>query len=220
MASAARRVLTRLTYPQRPPAGFQNGRIVTPSHWKKIGSIFPTERWLGDVEKLHDEEDTRNLHVSDARVGNSAPTLARNGFELRKSPSTVVDFFDDDVIMSKYYEETSELVKAATGARDVFVFQHMRRDSNALNKDTTRNENSTPSHGAVQRVHADYTPENGPMKLQELEATGVVPEGHAANRRWSIVNVWRSIAEQPVQTLPLAVLDAATVVADDCFSCA
>ena len=83
----------------------------------------------------------------------------------------------------------------------------------------------------MQRVHSDYTPENGPRKLRELAEAGVVSEREIANRRWSIVNVWcryvaseytalpcgrsrpmqchrarRSIdAEQPVRAQPLAV---------------
>ena len=31
---------------------------------------------------------------------------------------------------------------------------------------------SAKAHGAVQRVHADYTPENGPRKLRELAEAG------------------------------------------------
>ena len=58
------------------------------------------------------------------------------GFELRHWPSAVVDFYNDDLIRSQYYPETAELVRAACGAEDVFVFQHMRRDSSALNKES------------------------------------------------------------------------------------
>ena len=39
-------VVTRLTYPARPPRGTQNGRVVTPAHWEKIGGIFvPKGDW-------------------------------------------------------------------------------------------------------------------------------------------------------------------------------
>ncbi|EOD24816.1 hypothetical protein EMIHUDRAFT_457706 [Emiliania huxleyi CCMP1516] len=156
-------------------------------------------------------------------------TLRRSGFELRHWPSAVVDFYNDDLIRSQYYPETAELVRAACGAEDVFVFQHMRRDSSALNKESgeewsyesggARNAAEAKAHGAVQRVHADYTPENGPRKLRELAEAGVVSEREIAHRRWSIVNVWRSIdAEQPVRAQPLAVLDASTVAAEDTFT--
>ena len=47
----------------------------------------------------------------------------------------------------------------------------------------------------------------------------MVPKGLAANRRQASINVWRSIdAEQPVQSQPLAVLDASTVSSDDTFT--
>eukprot|EP00746_Dinoflagellata_sp_MGD_P022278 gnl/MRDRNA2_/MRDRNA2_152098_c0_seq1.p1 gnl/MRDRNA2_/MRDRNA2_152098_c0~~gnl/MRDRNA2_/MRDRNA2_152098_c0_seq1.p1 ORF type:complete len:317 (-),score=47.42 gnl/MRDRNA2_/MRDRNA2_152098_c0_seq1:78-1028(-) len=220
-SSMVGRMTTCLTYPVRPPAGYQNGRVVTPTHWDKIGDIFPKEQWTGDTSRLHDDEDPRTLHVTDARFAKVAPTLAANGFELRKSPTKVTNFLDDDQVRHHYYDETAALVKMATGAQSAFVFQHMRRDSMLHNKESTaaQNQRSACSHGAVQRVHADYTPENGPHKLRELEQSGVVPVGAAAGRRWSIVNVWRSIdTENPVQSLPLAVLDASTVQTDSMFS--
>ena len=34
----------------------------------------------------------------------------------------------------------------------------------------TQNRADAPAHGAVSRVHADYTPDNAPQKLRELEA--------------------------------------------------
>ena len=71
----------------------------------------------------------------------------------------------------------------------------------------------------MQRVHADYTPDNGPMKLRELEEAGLVPKGLATDRPWSICNVWRSTdTENPIQALPLAVLDTSTVSNDDTFT--
>ena len=222
-STAAHVVRTRLTYPVRPPTGWQNGRLVTTTHWEKIGDIFPQERWTGDNSLLHDEEDERELEVHDARKASRPLTLERNGFELRSWPSAVTDFYDDDSVRSSYYEETAALVTAATGAKDVLVFQHMRRDSELHNKETAvagmQNQRHAAAHGAVQRVHADYTKVNGPQKLRQLEEEGVVPAGLAAGRPWSVVNVWRSIDEvHPVQSLPLAVLDASTVSADDTFT--
>ena len=207
--------------PVRPPIGHQNGRVVTPGHWDKIGAIFAKEPWLGETAKLHDEESTHAIQVADARNAATPPSLARNGFELRDSPTTMTDFYDDDAVCATYYVETEALVKQATGAKDAFVFQHMRRDSDALNKESEahRNTRSLPSHGSVQRVHADYTPANGPAKLQELEDMGIVPAGTGASgRAWSIINVWRNIDSQPIQSLPLAVLDAATVDAETTFT--
>ena len=88
------------------------------------------------AQTRHDEEDPRTLEVRDARQAASPLTLRRSGFELRHWPSAVVDCYNDDLIRSQYYPETAELVRAACGAEDVFVFQHMRRDSSALNKES------------------------------------------------------------------------------------
>ena len=206
----------------RPPAGLQNGRVVTPTHWEKIGGIFAKERWAGDSTKLIDEEETQMVHVSDARTAVKPPSLAREGFELRKAPTTVRDFFDDATIRTRYYDETAELVRTATGAKDVVVFQHMRRDTKLHNKESQEasNARTAPAHGAVSRVHADYTPSNGPHKLQELVDAGVVSRDVlSAEQRWSIVNVWRNTdPERPVLSTPLAVLDASTVAHEEMFS--
>ena len=217
-----RAVLTKLTYPRRPPAGFQGGRIVTPTHWKKIGGIFPAEAWDGDVNKLHDEEETVDVSVTDARTLQMPPTLARHGFELRQTPMPPVDLLhSDEAVREKYYAPTARLVEEATGATEAIVFQHMRRDSLCHNKesDGARNEATASAHGAVQRVHADYTVDNAPKKLRELEEAGLVPAGLVGGRRWAIVNVWRSLdAEGPITEKPLAVLDASTVAADETFT--
>ena len=121
VASVARSVATKLTYPVRPPAGFQNGRVVTPTHWNKIGGIFPREPFTGELSKLHDEEDTRRIDVLDARDAPAPPSLAENGFELRTRATGVKDFYDDDEVRGAYYPEVAALVKAATGARDAVV---------------------------------------------------------------------------------------------------
>ena len=215
-------VATKLTYPVRPPAGFQNGRVVTPTHWNKIGGIFPREPFTGELSKLHDEEDTRRIDVLDARDAPAPPSLAENGFELRTRATGVKDFYDDDEVRGAYYPEVAALVKAATGARDAVVFQHMRRDSDALNKEGAgaRNAATAGAHGAVQRVHADYTPSNAPVKLRDLEAAGAVAAGAADGRRWSFVNVWRSIDDDaPVRARAAAAAAAAVarVVLADFF---
>ena len=219
-------VSTRLTYPARPPLGYQNGRTVTQTHWDKIGDIFPQEPWTGSTAKLDDQEVVKEITVRDGRGASKPLTLERSGFELRSWPTKVTEFLDDEIVKTQYYKDTEALVKAATGATDAIVFQHMRRDGALHNKesaaDQTLNQTTAPAHGAVQRVHADYTSDNGPMKLRELVDAGVVPAESVADadkRGWSIVNVWRSIdVANPVQSLPLAVLDASTVKTDDTFT--
>ena len=222
--AVAGRVATSLTYPVRPPSGFQNGRIVTPGHWDKIASIFPQEPWKGDDTLLHDEEQPVKIQVNDARSATKSLTLNNNGFELRKWPAAVDNLAqaNSDIIRTAYYKDTENLVKAATGAKDVFVFQHMRRDGTLANKggdEKLADPDAEPAHGAVQRVHADYTSDNGPLKLRQLVEDGLVPEGLVADRPWSICNVWRSTdTENPITELPLAVLDTSTVSTDSVFT--
>lgn len=219
-AVGLQRVLTKLTYPRRPPQGHQGGRIVTPTHWQKIGGIFPTEPWKGDALKLDDEEEVVEVSVTDARTLPEPPTLSRNGFELRATRRPSTDLYDDAAVVESYYAQTARLVEEATGASKCFVFQHMRRDSSMHNKESTAAQNTAGAnaHGAVARVHADYTTSNAPKKLSELEAAGLVPRGVAEGRRWAIINVWRSLDDLPIEEKPLAVLDAATVAHADMFT--
>ena len=73
---------SRLTYPVRPPAGMQNGRLVDTAMWSKIQTILPVNRWEKPAEILHDEEETHSIHVASARELEERPTLAAAGFEL------------------------------------------------------------------------------------------------------------------------------------------
>ena len=232
-SSEALRVPARLTYMSRPPPGFHNGRQITAQHWAKIGSAYAQEPWPhSDLSTLRHIESHHTMIVTDARNFSAPPALAKNGFELQTSPSCVSNFYDDEAIRRVYYDEAAELVRTATGARHAFTFMHMRRDSSFANKEVaqaaadggdgtagaTANAAASPSHGAIQIVHSDYTETNAASKLAELEERGVVPPGCATGRRFAVVNVWRSIdGAHPVMSLPLAMLDAATVRLEDCF---
>lgn len=233
LSTTAARVPANLTYMCRPPPGLHNGRQTTAQHWAKIGSAYAQEAWMeGDVSSLRHIESHHTMDVTDARHLPTPLTLAENGFELRTSPSRVRDFYDDDEVRRVYYDEAAELVRTASGARECYTFMHMRRDSSLANKEVaqaaggggdatagaTANAAASPAHGAIQIVHSDYTETNAASKLAELEELQVVPAGRAAGRRFAIVNVWRSIdAVQPITSLPLAMLDAATVQPEECF---
>jgi hypothetical protein len=65
--------------------------------------------------------------ISNARVAPppGALSLDRNGFELHLRASALSDFSDPGKIESIYYREAEQLLKDATGARRVVVFDHV-----------------------------------------------------------------------------------------------
>jgi len=80
----------------------------------------------------------------------------------------------------------------------------------------------------VPRVHCDYTADGAPRRLMQMGDAGIwsymrkrvlTPADFEdlASRRFAFINVWRSIADDPVQRSPLAVCDTNSVPRDDFF---
>jgi hypothetical protein len=95
--------------------------------------------------------------IRDARPIVGEITLDRHGFELVKHRSAVRDFYEDDDVKRVYYPEAVRLLKAATGASRVFVFDHVTR-RRTLGAEGTREGVRQP----VTRVHVDHTARSGP----------------------------------------------------------
>ena len=158
------------------------------------------------------EADPRPVRLADARGVTTRPSLAREGFELRETPTQVADFRDEEAIRSVYYREAAELARAATGAGRAYVFDHLVRRREAGRPALTfgrRVASDRPS--ANGRVHNDYTEGSGRKRLELVLEDA---SGAAAVRRHAIVNIWRSIGG-PVLDTPLALCDSRTVAPDD-----
>jgi len=142
------------------------------------------------------------ITICDAREIVPAPTLDKEGFALVRHQSSVTDFYDDAQIRDIYEREAAALVQEATGASHVVVFDNTRRsDAPAI-----RGARNTREPSAV--VHNDYTDASARKRLRD-----VLPADEAEDRlqrRFAIINVWRSIAG-PVVTTPLALCDAGSV---------
>ena len=143
-----------------------------------------------------------DVEIHDARAQAEAKTLDRNGFELRSHRSAVQDFADDEQVKGSYYAECEALLKHATGADKVVIFDHTRR------LDGTRPGDTPPVRG----VHCDQTFTSGRRRVREH-----LPAEEAAQRlqgRCAIINVWRPIVE-PLLSAPLALCDARSIAQDD-----
>jgi hypothetical protein len=65
--------------------------------------------------------------IADARSLPERPTLDREGFALQEHRTRVADFYDATAVERVYYAEIVELLKRATGAAEVHVFDHTLR---------------------------------------------------------------------------------------------
>jgi hypothetical protein len=125
-------------------------------------------------------------------------SLEREGFSFINHETKVRDFYDENEVKTVYYAEIEQLVKDATGASKVLVFDHTLRAADEV----TREEKQIGA--PVRRVHNDYTEWSGPQRVRDL-----LPPGEAAEllkHRFAVIQVWRPI-RNPVQSAPLAIAD-------------
>lgn len=207
------------------PSLFRNGKVLTRRNTNGSDSD-----WEGVQPVSH------TLPVFDARAASPRKTCEHNGFELLDAPmeARAVDFFDHREVATRYYPECADLVRSATGAREVYAFDHNIRSAQGK-RTRQRIAGGQEVQGPAKMVHGDYTLVSAPQRLRDLArplnandtlrpllpegATVVSPESVAAalapGGRFAIINVWRSIAPEPVQINPLAMCDSQTVAPED-----
>ena len=161
-----------------------------------------------DIEKeTHTRQHAqKSVRVHDGRAIARDLSLDDQGFVLTRHDSAVGDFFDDAEVEAVYYPEIERLVKEATGAAKVVIFDH-----------TTRIDGPTNAGGeigrtGVRQVHNDYTTKSGPQRVRDL-----LDAEEAAERlegRYAQINVWRPITG-PVARAPLALIDAQSIADKD-----
>jgi hypothetical protein len=150
--------------------------------------------------------ETHTLSIHDVRPVARVVSLDEEGFALLQHRSAVSEFADDDEIKRTYYPETAGVLKEATGADRVFIFDHTIR-RRGVGAPDRRDGLRQP----VARVHVDHTAKSGPQRVRDL-----LPEEaeDLLKGRVQIINLWRPI-RNPVRDAPLAVCDARTVKSED-----
>lgn len=143
------------------------------------------------------EPDPRPVTIANGR--SLATTLDREGFELRRAPTAVGDFYDAETVKRAYYPEIERLLKEATGAGEVLIFDHTVRNT------APEQQSGRRVRGPAARVHNDYTEASAPQRVRDL-LPAAEAEARLA-RRYAEINVWRPI-KGPVRTQPLALCDA------------
>ncbi len=166
---------------------------------------FQSSALTGGLPKVFFETEDREVTIRDMRRLADELSLDRHGFELRRHETVVEDLYDDAAVEAIYEPEVEILLKAATGADRVVIFDHTRRSDAAQGAD-----NPDGPRGPASRVHVDYTVGSGPVRAADTLGAGEVERILAAGGRIVQVNVWRPITG-PVQRTPLALADAASV---------
>ncbi|MGI9200241.1 MAG: CmcJ/NvfI family oxidoreductase [Woeseiaceae bacterium] len=147
----------------------------------------------------------REVEVHDGRRDLPSSDLDAEGFRLVEQATDVTDFYDDKQISSTYHAEVTELLIQETGARRVEIFDDTRRTSSVDLQEL--HQIREPAN----IVHNDYTDRSGAKRLNDL-----LPDeaDELFQRRFAIINVWRSIAG-PILDHPLVLCDATTVEPDE-----
>jgi hypothetical protein len=153
--------------------------------------------------------ETRPHMVSDARPLAEILNLDHEGFALVRHDTQVTDFYDQDQLENIYKPELERLVREELGAKRVVVFDlTLRAQDEYVQK-------ARGVRSPVRRVHNDYTVRSGPRRVRDL-----MPADEAEDlltRRFAIVNVWRPMFG-PLESKPLALLDARSIAPDDLIS--
>jgi hypothetical protein len=159
------------------------------------------------VAKTNIVPDAHTVPISDMRPLADGLTLDVQGFALVHTPTSVTDFYDEAQLEAMYYREAEDLVKQATGATRVMVFDHTIRRREQGVEDRAPGTPRQP----VTRIHGDYTEVSGPQRVRDLMGSEA---DELLKRRFAIVNVWRPI-RGPLFDAPLAVCDATSLADGD-----
>jgi hypothetical protein len=147
------------------------------------------------------------MPIRDGRSVAHTLSLEREGFILIRHETRVKDFYDETEVRSIYYPEIEQVVKEASGAKRVLVFDHTLRSADSATREAKQ------ISGPVRNAHNDYTEWSGPQRVRDLlpdEAEELL------RRRFAVVQVWRPI-RNPVQREPLAIADARSIGTKELF---
>ena len=159
------------------------------------------------VPSTRGEFENRIVRIENARPIAGQLRLDVEGVAVIRHQSAVRDFWDEAQTLGLGHPETAELVKAATGAARVVVFDHTLRRHAA---DTTDRTPGLPRQPAT-RIHADQTVYSGPQRVRDLMGSQAE---ELLKRRAAIINLWRPVGHV-ARDWPLALGDASSFAPDD-----
>lgn len=162
-------------------------------------------------------------------------TLDAQGFALHQNalPDDSIDFKDSKDVTERYYPLCETFLRDMLNCSTVTAFDHNVRISGS-NAERLANGKGATVQQPLGVVHGDYTAISAPRRLMALangstssndvRGEGVVLDETLVksaimtnnSRRYAIINLWRNIdRENPVETNPLACINAQTVSTED-----
>jgi hypothetical protein len=151
------------------------------------------------------KSEPHQVVIRNARLAEEL-SLDRQGFQLVHHETAVRDFYDRGEVQEVYYPEIEQLLKRATGAEKVVVFDHQVRNIQLFK----RGEKQARDYAST--VHNDYTAKSGPRRVLDHLSTEEAEQ--RLQHRFAEVNVWRPI-RGPVESSPLALCDALSIAPRD-----
>jgi hypothetical protein len=148
----------------------------------------------------------KTVPIRNAREVVDDLSLDKQGFELTHQETAVQDFYDQEEVKRIYYPEVERLLKEATGAEKVVIFDHQVRNLPLAQ----RGEKNAREYG--KSVHNDYTAKSGPRRVRDHLPTDEADE--RLKNRFAEINVWRPI-HGPIESTPLALCDAGSIESKD-----
>ena len=130
----------------------------------------------------------QEVSIHDGRSDKASSSLDIEGFQLVSQKTGVNDFYDDLQIKQTYHEEVKTLLTEMTGAARIEIFDDTRRTS-SLYQQRIKNIREP-----ADVIHNDYTARSGIKRLRDYFADDTDEAEKLLQRRFAIVNVWRSIA--------------------------
>lgn len=147
-----------------------------------------------------------DVPIRDARPIADFLSLDEHGFEFHRHATAVQDFYNEDHLRAVYYPEVERIIKQATGAEKIVIFDHTIRSVPKFK------EGVEGFREPVRRVHNDYTVKSGPRRVRDHLEPDEAEE--RLRHRFALINVWRPI-RGPLEDAPLALCDAKTIAEGD-----
>lgn len=149
-------------------------------------------------------DEAAEVTINDARGHEDEYNLDKDAFAIIKDvpPSKEQDFVNDKSIEANYYPELEQLLlKHVPGAHKVVFFDH-----------TIRRADPNAPRNPVNRTHIDQTAASAILRVKRH--LGDDAEKLLAGR-YRIINVWRPLNKNPVESFPLAFASSNTVEDSD-----
>ena len=150
-------------------------------------------------------DDPQAVQIDDIRASPSSYNLDNDAFLAVFSvpPSSETSFTSDDSIRANYYPEVTDLLlRHIPGSHKVVIFDH-----------TIRRTSPDAPRAPVQRVHIDQTAPSAEQRVRKHLPPAEADKLLAG--RYRIVNVWRPLNKNPVESFPLAFASSSTLEDED-----